>query len=177
MHLSCLRGKGVPCLPNQHITGVSTEENCKGCEKKKSKGKGQGYQREGREEVLVRNGNHARWMERAAQEWDGSCLCAHIAAIWGLNLLYWASEKARAAGAYSVAGHRRAALDIACNATVSWLPGVPCSKGGLEELRDRWSECSLEGGQAAFLLSTILEVSAFWKLVCNFCNTEFGFLL
>lgn len=50
----------MPGPPNQHITGVHTEENSRGCKKMKSKGKEEGCQKEGREQVLVRKGEHER---------------------------------------------------------------------------------------------------------------------
>ena len=64
------------------------------------------------------------------QEWDDSSLCVPTVVVWELNLVCWASENARAAGGYSIAGHRWAALDTAWSATISRLPGVLCSKGG-----------------------------------------------
>lgn len=128
------RGEEVPGPPNQHITGVQTEENGRGCKKMKSRGKGEGCQREGREQVLVRKGEHERWMEGAG--WCSACRSPGMG--WFLF------ERARCSGlrvefALLSKGKRQscwclqhswawwAALDTACNATLSWVPSVLCS--------------------------------------------------
>lgn len=89
------QGRGGALSPKSpHHRGVA-EENCRVCGKKKSKGKGQGYQREGRQEALVRRvTTGGEWKEldhvqpAAAQEQDDSCLCVPTAVVWGLNLFY-----------------------------------------------------------------------------------------
>lgn len=150
----------MPCPPNQHMTEV----DCRGCGKKKSEGNGQCHHKERREEVPVRKDSQGKWMEGAGQPWN-RMIPVHIALIEGLNLLYWLSENTRAAGAYSRAGHRWAALDTEFCAAVSSLPRVPCSNRGTWRVQ-RWVVRMLLGRWAS---------SHFRSLELHFLNTCFQF--